>query len=169
MPVPFLRSLLSLCLLLAFAACDATRSDLTEDDSNDDPVNPVEQLDGSCAARIDGEAFSADRATASVSPEGVLDITCEGGLVQLLFRLQTDGFEPVTLPLDMPGSRVQYRVGQNSTVSNTLPNGQDVGSVTIETFTSDRVEGSFYFNVLSPVDDTSIIRATGGSFDIELP
>jgi len=165
----FVRGLLSFCLLLTFAACDSTRSDLDGNDPDDRPVNPVEPLDGSCAASIDGESFAADRATASVSTEGVLNMTCEGGLVQILFRLQTDDFAPITLPLDVPGSRAQYRVGTNVSVTNTLPNGENVGAVTISTFTRDRVEGTFYFNVLSPIDDTSIIRVTRGSFGIDLP
>lgn len=164
-----LRGLFSLCLLFTFAACDSTRSDLSDDDPNDPPVRPVDPLEGTCSARIDGEPFAAELATAAVSPQGVLDMTCEGGLVQLLFRLQTDAFEPVVLPLDMPGSRAQYRVGQNVAVTNTLPNDEDVGEVRIETFTQDRVQGSFSFNVLDPVDGTSIIRVTRGNFDIELP
>lgn len=168
MPSIFLRGVLGAFLLVALAACDAGRSDLT-DDPNDTPVRPVDPLEGSCAARIDGQRFAADVASASVNTEGVLDMRCDGAEGQLLFRLQTEAYEPVVLPLGVPGNRAQYRVGQNVMITNELPDGSDIGQVEFEVFTRDKIEGTFYFNVLSTVDGTSIIRVTSGNFEIELP
>lgn len=159
-----LRVSLGLCFLVALAACDAGRSDLEEDDPIDTP--PIETLEGTCAAEIDGEAFTADEASAAVDLEdGTLNITCEEGDVELLFRLNPENVGPATIPLGVPGNRAQFRVGEQITVTD----GDEAGEVVFDAYTADRVVGTFHFTVPGFAEDDPLIRVTMGAFDIELP
>lgn len=168
MPAFLMRAFLCLCLPLALTACDVGRSDLNEDPpvENDGPP-PGGPLEGSCSALVDGEPFTAAVASASVSPEGTLNMTCESGLVQFLFRLQLDGPGPATIPLGVSGNQVQYRVGEDVTVTVYLPGGEDVSEVVLTTYTQYRLIGTFRFSVPG-FDEGALIGVTNGEFNIEL-
>lgn len=156
------RGLLGFCLLLTLAACDAGRSDLDEDLPGDNG-SPPEQLEGSCSAIVDGEQFVADMASARVDAEGTLDFSCVDGPVEFLFRLEPESEGPGTLPLGVPGNRVQYSVGQDLTVSV-----EPAGAVVLEAYTPDRIVGTFQFVVPGFEEDDDPIRVTFGEFDIEM-
>lgn len=156
------RGLLSLGLLLTLAACDAGRSDL-EESPEEDSGSPPEELDGTCSAIVDGRQFVADGASARVDAEGTLDFSCAAAPVEFLFRLKSESEGPAMLPLGVPGNRVQYRVGQDVTISV-----EPAGTVVLETYTPDRIVGTFEFVVPGFEQDDDPIRVTFGAFDIEM-
>ena len=164
-----LRGLFALGLVLVLGACDFARSDLEEEQSEDPPpvLDPVE---GTCAAEIDGEPFEAGVANAAMDLEDdTLDIVCEEGDIELLFRLRPNAFGSATIPLGAPGTRAQLRVGEEVTVTDLLPGGEDVGEVVLDAFTLDRVAGTFRFTVPGFAEGDPLIRVTMGAFDIETP
>lgn len=160
-----LRRLLVLGLAVALGACDVGRSDL-EEDPTEDPPPMLAPAEGACAAEIDGEPFEADVVGAAVDlDDGTLDFACEAGDVELLFRLDPEGFGPITLPLGVPGNRAQFHVGEQVTVTD----GDDAGEVVLEAFTSDRVIGTFEFTAPGLAEGDPPIRVTMGAFNIEIP
>jgi len=160
-----LRSLFVFGLLLTLSACDFARSDLKEEQPEDTP--PVsDPPEGVCTAEIDGEAFTAGVANAAMDLEDdTLDIVCEEGDIELLFRLRPNAFEPATIPLGGPSGRVQLRVGEQVTVTVS----DEAGEVVLDAFTLDRVAGTFHFTVPGFAEDDPPIRVMMGAFDIEIP
>lgn len=164
-----LRGLFALSLLLTLSACDFARSDL-EEEQMEDPPPGTGTPEGVCAAEIDGEPFEADVASAALDLEDdTLDLVCEEGDIQLLFRLYPNAFGAATLRLGGPSGRAQLRVGDETSVTNTVPGLEDIGEVVFDAYTRDRVVGTFRFTVPGFVEGDSLIHVTMGTFDIEIP
>lgn len=158
----FLRGFVGVCLFLSLAACDAGRSDLMEEVPGEEG-SPPGQLRGSCSAIVDGQQFAADMTSARVDADGVLDIACVDGPAEFLFRLEPEQEGPATLPLGVPGNRVQYSVGQDVTISV-----EPAGVVVLETYTPDRIAGTFQFTVPGFDEEDDPIEVAFGEFDIEM-
>lgn len=162
-----LRGLFAVSLLLTLGACD--RGSLEEDQTEDRPPLP-DPVEGVCSAEIDGEPFEAEVVSAAVDlDDGTLDFACEEGDIELLFRLDPDDVGPATISLGEPSGRAQLRVGDRASVTNTLPGLEDVGEVVLDTYTRDRVIGTFEFIVPGFAEGDPLIRVTMGAFDIEIP
>lgn len=162
-----IRGLFGLCLALVLGACD--RSDLGEDGP---PIPPDPDPPGaanSCSAHVGEEVVVASVISASESDDGtVLDLSCRSNDVRFLIQVKPDGFGPDTLALGVPGNRAQYSVGENATVTVDLPGGEEGGEIVLDTYTRDRVVGTFWFSAPGFEENDPLIRVTEGAFDIEV-
>ena len=151
MRISALRAIV-LLLAVGLAAC-----------GSDNPVGPGGEANMS--ARIDGQAWSPSFATATVPP------TASG------FAAVSGSDGTTTIAFAFPGATGTYEIGTSIGANASLMIGSTAwvattslgsGTIVVTTLTSDRVAGTFQFNVTANGATPATRSVTNGQFDIEL-
>ncbi|MEM1043702.1 MAG: DUF6252 family protein [Bacteroidota bacterium] len=160
------RLLLCFCFALTLTACDRTELD---DDDDPPPGGGGGMVDdGTCSASVGGNRFEAFMPSATTNDQGdVLSIACREFNDGLLFELRPAGFGEAMLGLG-PGSANQAQYSDRGEVSNTaeLAGGAFGGSVTLQAFDQNRVQGTFTVNAPGFDDGDPVINIVNGRFDL---